>query len=126
MNKFTNQLVAIIAVCAITLAVLYWIEAIDGKVAASYVISFAMNFTNSLAAYFLFEKSLNKSGQEFLIYNLGGMTARILILLVVIFLVIKFAEISLKGFLISFFVLYFILLILEILHYKIRISSRKA
>lgn len=72
----------------------------------------------------LFKISI-KNNSNFLLINLGGMVIRILIMLVLVFIIVKFLKIDEYRFIFAFFIMYFLLLINE-LYIVISILSRKS
>lgn len=83
-----------------------------------------LNLLNSLSAFFLFKYSFGKSNNIFLIANLGGMGVRLLILLLAVFIFIKFLNIDKYGFILTFFIFYFFLLIFEIYYFKNKVEKK--
>jgi hypothetical protein len=77
-----------------------------------------LNFFNILLALVFFEISTDSSRKRFILFNLGGMTFRLFLLLILIFLTIKFLIIDIDEFILVFFVFYFIQLIIELLHFS--------
>jgi hypothetical protein len=65
----------------------------------------------------LFNISYKKGASSFMIYNLGGLGLRLMVLLVIFVLVIKFLNIDEYGFILIFFLFYFISLIFEVIFY---------
>lgn len=86
----------------------------------AFLAGLTLNLVNALTAFPLMKKGIAGSNKEFLIYSLGGMSARIMFLLIVIFVIIKFMNINLIEFLIGFFVFYFAFLIWEVYYYNLR------
>lgn len=86
----------------------------------AFLAGLTLNLVNALTAFPLMKKGMAGSNKEFLIYSLGGMSARIMFLLIVIFVIIKFMNINLIEFLIGFFVFYFAFLIWEVYYYNLR------
>jgi hypothetical protein len=78
------------------------------------IISASLNIVNLLCALAAFRFSVNKSNQEFLFYNLGGLVARMFILLLALLIILKFLNIDQDGFILSFFIFYFSQLAVEI------------
>lgn len=83
-----------------------------------------LNLLNSVAAFFLFKYSFGKSNNIFLIANLGGMGVRLLFLLIAVFIFIKFLNIDKYGFILTFFIFYFFLLIFEINYFKNKVEKK--
>ncbi|MBU2507624.1 MAG: hypothetical protein KJ799_13010 [Bacteroidetes bacterium] len=92
-------------------------ELISERTALSGIYALILNVINFISAYFLFEISKNKSHKVFLKYNLGGMGLRLILILFGVFILIKFLNIELQGFILVFFFLYFVYITLEILHF---------
>jgi hypothetical protein len=86
----------------------------------AFLAGLSLNLINALIAFPLMKKGMKGSNKEFLIFSLGGMSARIMFLLIVIFVIIKFMNINLIEFLIGFFVFYFAFLIWEVYYYNLR------
>ncbi len=76
-----------------------------------------LNIINSFVAVKLFNISYKKGASSFMIYNLGGLGLRLMLLLVIFVLVIKFLNIDEYGFILIFFLFYFISLIFEVIFY---------
>jgi len=76
-----------------------------------------LNLINALAAVQLFKISYKTGGSSFMIYNLGGLGIRLLFLLTIFVLVIKFLNIDKYGFILVFFLFYFISLVFEVIFY---------
>lgn len=79
---------------------------------------------NYILFLILFKISIRDNSSFFLI-NLGGMVIRIIIMLVLIFIVVKFLKVDEYRFIFAFFIMYFLLLINE-LYIVISTLSRKS
>lgn len=77
-----------------------------------------LNLINSFLALVLFEFSKNRNNQIFLIANIGGIGLRLGFLLIAIIILIKFLIIDIYGFILVFFIFYFILLFSEIWYFS--------
>lgn len=95
----------------------------SGFLEASFY-SGALNLLNVTAAVILFNYAVRKSNKQFLIFNFGGMTVRMMLLLIIIFVFFKATTIDKYGFIILFFVFYFVLLIFEINHFVLEAKSK--
>lgn len=73
-----------------------------------------ISFINFIIFIALIELSFEKANNLFLIYNLGGMGVRMVIMLVSVFLVIKFLKVDEFKFIFTFFLLYVLFLIYEV------------
>ena len=79
---------------------------------------------NFFAFYFLIEFSFDKSNKTFLIVNLGGMGVRVCCMLLLVFLIIKFLKVDEFEFIFTFFLLYFLFLVYEIMILKTKIDKQ--
>ncbi len=77
-----------------------------------------LNFLNSSVAVLFFLLTVNKSNKAFIVFNLGGMVARIFFMIISIIVIIKILKIDINEFILVFFVIYFIQLFLEIRFYN--------
>jgi hypothetical protein len=68
--------------------------------------------------------AVNDSGSKFLILTLGGITFRLILMLIVILLIIKFLKIDKFGFIFTFFISYTFFLIYEIILIKDRLGKK--
>ncbi|AFN73521.1 hypothetical protein MROS_0277 [Melioribacter roseus P3M-2] len=73
----------------------------------------------------LYRKSDGKSNKNFLLYNLGGMGLRMVLVLLLIFLSLKFLKIDKYGFIFAFFIWYILFLIVEIKAVKAKADAIK-
>jgi hypothetical protein len=78
------------------------------------LLAVGLNTFNFGIAVWLFQKSLDKSNKTFLFYNLGGLGMRLFILLIAIVLILNSLKIDKYGFILQFFIFYFLLISLEI------------
>lgn len=75
-----------------------------------------LNLINTAIALISFNYSIRKNNKIFLIGTLGVLVIRLLSLLMFVFLIIKFLNIDLYGFIFVFFVFYFVLLFIEVVY----------
>ena len=99
------------------LAILRYTEIISQLFFISSIYAGILNLINAFAAVKLFEFSYKSDGTSFLVYNLGGLGIRLTLLLIVFIVVIKFLNIDEYGFILVFFLFYFISLVFEVLFY---------
>jgi hypothetical protein len=119
LKKTINSAIIFTIACIITIALLYFFQIIDQLFLNSAIYAILFNIINFVAAVYLFKSSLGKSNNTFLIKNLGGMGLRLIILLLVIFISLKFLNIDRYGFILVFFIFYFVYLILEINFFRL-------
>ena len=70
-----------------------------------------LNFLLFVAAY---AYSIKKTNKIFIIFTLGGMGVRLLLILLMVFISIKFLKVALLGFIFALFIWYIFFLIFEI------------
>ena len=117
MNSFVKRIIILYAIVYIVLGIFYYIGTINQLFFTSAIYAGLLNIINSFAAVKLFNVSYKKGASSFMIYNLGGLGLRLLMLLVIFVLVIKFLNIDEYGFILIFFLFYFISLIFEVIFY---------
>jgi len=100
--------------------ILYLLDIIEWHLVVVCFLTAGITLINAFFAYFLFKKSLGKPNKDFLVYNLGGMLGRMMFLLLVVFIVIKFLNIDEYAFIFLFFIFYFTSLIFEINYFRIK------
>ncbi len=98
----------------LAVAVLYFFKIISSYSVEAALYAGLLNLINLFIAYFLFKNSVGKSGNTFVAFNLGGIGIRMIFLLISIALIIKFLKIDKYAFILVFFLIYFILLSLEV------------
>ncbi len=119
LKKTINQALAFTVFGIITITILYYTSIIDNFFLTSAVYAILFNIINFVAAIYFFKSSLGKGNNSFLIRNVGGMGLRFIILLLVIFISLKFLNIDKYGFILVFFIFYFIYLVIEINFFRI-------
>lgn len=62
----------------------------------------------------MFRYSIQKSNKFFLLFSIGGIILRLFIMLVIVFVVLKFLKIDVFGFIFAFFLWYVFFLVFEI------------
>ena len=102
----------------ILILLLYFSGIIDSNLFESAFYALILNLINSATALILFAISKNKNNQIFFLANMGGIGIRLFFLLIAIVILIKFLIIDLYGFILVFFIFYFILLSSEIWYFS--------
>lgn len=93
---------------------LYMFDFISPRFFNAFLLAVGLNVFNFGIAVSIFQKSLEKSNKTFLFYNLGGLGMRLFILLIAIVLILNSLKIDKYGFILQFFIFYFLLISLEI------------
>lgn len=123
MKKIIKQIGLVYILGFAVIALIYQLSNLEyGFIQASLYAGF-LNLLNSAFAILFFELSFNKSNKDFIVMNLGGMGLRIFFLLIAVFLFIKFLNIDKIDFILLFFIFYFILLVIEINHFRLKVNS---
>ena len=125
MKKIFNQVIIVFVIGFSILAFLYYLEFINYYFFQASLYAGFLNLANTGLAFLFFEKSYQKDNKKFLLYNLGGMIGRMFILLLSVIIFIKFLNIDKYGFILVFFIFYFVLLTIEINHFRKRVETRK-
>jgi len=112
----------------VSIAIAYFLETnthINNLVYKSIIGAMILNYLNTIAAVTLFNYSYKKGNKKFLIYNLGGLGIRLLLILIAILIIIKIIIVDILAFLLIFFIFYFILLTLEVIYFHRKVKNEK-
>lgn len=104
---------------------LFYFDVISQLYFNSAMAAIGLNFINSFAAFWLFQKSYQKSNSNYMLANLGGMVARMLFLLAAVVVTIIFLNIEKIAFILLFFIFYFILLAVEVVFFVKKVEEKK-
>jgi hypothetical protein len=104
----------------------YFLNALTYNSLSSTFPAGVINLINSIAAIFAFQRGFHRSNNVFLLFIFGGMLIRLFIILILVFLTIKYLNIDKLGFIFTLFIIYFINLILEINYFRVRIAEKKS
>lgn len=125
MKKIIKQLVFVFVAYYIVSLILFKLNAISYLAFIAFLVSGLINILNSMLSLAAFNLGNNKSNKNFLIYIFGGMVFRLFFILICVFLVLFLLKLSLQGFIFSLFILYFVVLILEVNFYRLKIPEKK-
>lgn len=117
MKRFYQQIIFFYIIILSIISILYFTQTISLLFLLSSLLAAVINLTNAFAAVKLFQVSYKKGSSSFMIYNLGGLGIRLMGILIIFLLVIKFLKIDEYAFIFIFFLFYFISLILEVFFY---------
>ncbi len=123
-NIYLSIILIYVVITAIFTAV-YYAGIMSPDSLKAFIIALSLNFINAITAYPLMKRGAAGTNQQFLIFSLGGMLLRILFLLMIIFIIIKFMNVNLIEFLIGFFVFYFAFLVWEMYYYAKRTVKKE-
>ncbi len=113
MNKSRIALLISFA-AAILILFLIFLEIIIPLLGYSILNAIVITSVNFLLFTTAYAYSIKKSNKTFLLFTIGGMGVRLLIMLVLIFISIKFLKVDLLGFIFALFIWYTFFLIFEI------------
>ncbi len=122
-KRFPLQ-VAITFVAGLAIAAIPLMKLGSREIVVAVIVGAVMSTVNALAGFLAIEYSLEKSYTTFLQAVLGGMGIRMVVMLGILVLLIKFAgfhAIGLVASLLSFYVIY---LVLEIFYIQKRVSHK--
>jgi hypothetical protein len=125
MSRISKQVVATFIIVYALLLFLKNSGYITGEFFIASLYAGALNLINVTAAILLFNYAVKKTNKEFLIFNFGGMTVRLLALLVCVFVFFRITDVDKYGFIVLFFVFYFVFLIFEINHFLLKTTGKK-
>ena len=114
MKKIVKQLLIVYVGIYSILLTLYNFGLIDYGFLSSSFYAGVLSITNLILALLFYHLSLKKSNKIFIIFNLGGMGVRLFLLLIAVFIFLKFLKIDEYGFIFIFFILYILQLIIEL------------
>lgn len=123
MSKTIKPVIVIFILGYGVITFLYLTNSITQSELTASIYAGLLNLLNTFIAFFLFEKSKGKPNNLFLLSVLGGMGIRLVVILLAVIILIKFLNVDRYGFILVFFIFYFLLLSVEIMHFY---SSMKA
>ncbi len=117
LNNFTKKILYLYLVVYFILFILHYTDVISQLFIISSIYAGLINLINAFAAVKLFNISYKSGASTFMIYNLGGMGIRLFSILIMFVLVIKILNVDKYGFILVFFLFYFISLVFEVIFY---------
>jgi len=97
---------------------------IGDSVITAYLWAAGLNLINMIVAISIFSYSESKEIKQFVFFTLLSIIIRMVVILSGIVFIIKLIIINKTAFIFTFFVIYFIFLILEIVYYKHRLTKK--
>ncbi len=125
MNQNYRIFLIIYIISYSVLFILYWSDILNDSQITSAVYAGVLNIVNFVLSVSAFEYSWNKSNKIFLLFTLGGMAFRLMFVLLAIVFLFIFLNIDKYAFILAFFIIYFILLTLEVLNFKQKAELNK-
>ncbi len=124
MKKNSLYAIGIIFFGLFLLLILNWQGLVSSDIITAYYYGAGLNLINFLIAFGLFTFSAEKSTNNFIAITLFSIVFRITIMLIGVIIIIKMIIINKTAFIFTFFIIYFIFLILEIVYYKHRLIKK--
>lgn len=117
MKNIKIQIASILILYYASVVALYLSNVLNGSVFSACLISGVLAGVNVISSVWAFSRAQNRSNSQFLLYNFGVMSLRMLILLIIIFILIQYFNVDKYGFVFSFFFCYIVFLVVEILFF---------
>lgn len=105
------------------LLIISYLNAISFHLSLSILIAALITTMNFILFVFSFNYSFKKSNNIFLIFTLGGIGVRLLLMLALVFISIKFLKVDKSGFIFAFFLWYIFYLMYEISVVKLKLKQ---
>jgi F0F1-type ATP synthase assembly protein I len=112
-NQIRIPFLVFVLSCLIIYSLVYF-SVFNGERAVSILVGGGISFLNFILFFVLYSISREKPNKYFLILNFGGMVLRMVLMLLGVFLIIKFLKIDTYGFIFGFFFYYILFLGLEV------------
>jgi len=121
-NKVRNPVYASILLIFITISCSL-LNYIPENTGISIFAGIGLSLLNFLVFVTFLSFTQYNSGNKIIILTLGGITFRLIFMLIAIFLIIKFLKVDKFGFIFTFFILYTFFLVYEIILIKDRLGK---
>jgi len=105
---------AIIIFINAIIILLSYLKILSGSQFKSLIFACIISIINYIIFLFLFHKSVKEENKKFIKINLGGMAFRIILVLALIFLTLKFLKVDKYEFIFALLIWYILLMIFEI------------
>ncbi|MFA5803381.1 MAG: ATP synthase subunit I [Melioribacteraceae bacterium] len=125
MQKKAKIALIISVITTVLLSLLIFTNSLSVEIGRALILAIAVSVLNFLLFLGSFNYSVKKSNKIFLLFTIGGMGIRLLLMLAAVFISIKFLKVDLVGFIFGFFIWYVFLLIYEISIVRFGLEGRK-
>jgi hypothetical protein len=115
-NNFLLKMSLFIGFIFVSILFLYQIKIISFDFLKSFILAGVITYLNFVSGYFFLKFSYKKSDIIFLIMILGGMLLRLFMILLLVFISLKFLDIKTSVFIFVIFFFYIFYLLIEILY----------
>lgn len=115
-EKILRYSLFFLAIVVLAVPVIYFSNLISFEKFLSLFIPIIITSLNYLLGFLAIKFGINKSQKVFLISILGGMVFRLLMMVILVFISLKFLEISRNSFIFTIFFFYVFYLIMEVFY----------
>ncbi|SRR5690606_6064966 len=119
-NNLLKTASAVFIIVVLLFVLLYNVSIIDLKTLYSILAGALIVSFNFLIGFSFIRFTINKSNQIFLLGVFGGMIFRLILMLVIVLICLKFLEINTNSFIFSILFFYVYFLIIEVLYLNLR------
>ena len=125
MQKKAKIALIVSVITIMLLSLLIFMKSLSLEIGKALILAIVISTLNFLLFLGSFNYSAKKSNKIFLLFTMGGMGIRLLLMLAAVFIGIKFLKVDLVGFIFGFFIWYVFLLIYEISIVRFGLEGRK-
>ena len=115
-NNFLLKMTLFIGLIFVSILFLYQFNVLSFDFLKSFVLAGVITYLNFVSGYLFLKFSHNKSDSVFLIMIMGGMLLRLFMILLVVFISLKFLDIKTGIFIFTIFFFYIFYLLIEVLY----------
>jgi len=125
MQKKAKIALIISVITIMLLFLLIFTDTLSVETGNALILAIVISVLNFLLFLGSFNYSVKKSNKILLLFTIGGMGIRLLLMLASVFVSIKFLKVDMVGFIFGFFIWYVFLLIYEISIVRFSLEGRK-
>jgi len=115
-NNFLTKMTLFIGLIFVSILFLYQLNVLSFDFLKSFILAGVITYLNFVSGYLFLKFSHNKSDNVFLIMIMGGMLLRLFMVLLLVFISLKFLDIKTGVFIFVIFFFYVFYLVVEILY----------
>ncbi len=123
-NKIRNAFL-ISAFALLIYLFLSYLDVVPSKYNSAILLAASIVYINFIIFTLTYYTANKKNSKIFIIYTLGSLLIRLFLMIIAVFLSIKFLKIDVVGFIFAFFIWYIFLLIYEIFIVQSAVERRK-
>jgi len=115
-KNFLTKMTLFIGLIFVSILFLYQLNVLSFDFLKSFILAGVITYLNFVSGYLFLKFSHNKSDNVFLIMIMGGMLLRLFMVLLLVFISLKFLDIKTGVFIFVIFFFYVFYLVVEILY----------